>query len=79
MKIYAIMGNTFGVHKNIHSHYLSEEKAKEKSNQMRKELRYFNIGYVMNTHSIDEELATKWVDEDFPNRLYEVKELEVEE
>ena len=79
MKVYAIMGNCFGPTNGIHSYYLSEEKAKEKSNQMRKELRYFNIGYVMNTHSIDKELATKWVDEDFPSRLYEVKEVEVGE
>jgi len=79
MKVYAVMSNAFGQSNEIHSTHLSEEKAKEKSNQMRRELRFFKIGSVMTTHGIDEELATKWVDEDFPEWLYEVKCIEVEE
>jgi hypothetical protein len=81
MKIYAIMGNAFGESNKIHSYYLLNGKAQEKSNQMRKELRHFEIGDCMVTHGFDEETATKWVNEfrPIPDRLYEVKEIEVEE
>jgi hypothetical protein len=80
LKIYAIMGNAFGEYNKIHSYYLLNERAQEKSNQMRKELRFFEIGYYMLTHGFDEETATKWVNEfrPIPDRLYEVKEIEVE-
>ncbi len=80
LKIYAIMDNAFGEYNKIHSYYFSNKKAQEKSNQMRKELRFFEIGDCMSTHGIDEETATKWVNESrpIPDRLYEVKEIDVE-
>jgi C-terminal processing protease CtpA/Prc len=80
LKIYAIMDNAFGESNEIHSYYFSNKKAQEKSNQMRKELRFFEIGYYMLSHGFDEETATKWVNKFRPitDRLYEVKEIDVE-
>ena len=80
LKIYAIMDNAFGESNKIHSYYFSNEKAQEKSNQMRKELRFFEIGYYKLSHGFNEETATKWVNElrPIPDRLYEVKEIDVE-
>jgi len=74
------MDNAFGEYNKIHSYYRSNMKAQEKSNQMRKELRVFEIGYYMSSHGFDEETATKWVNKfrPIPDRLYEVKEIEVE-
>ena len=73
------MGNAFGDYGNIHSLYSSKEKAQEKSNQMKKELRFFEIGDAMSTHGFDEEEAKEWVEKyrPIPDRLYEVKEMEV--
>lgn len=77
MKIYQIMGNCFGPTNGIHSSYLSEQKAKEKSNQMRKELYQFKLAVYMDTHKVSEDVARECIH--FPDWLYEVKELEVEE
>jgi hypothetical protein len=79
MKIYAVMGNAFGDCGNIHSLYSSKEKAQEKSSQMRKEIGFFKIGDAMITHGFDEEEAKEWVEKyrPIPDRLYEVKEMEV--
>lgn len=74
MKIYAIMGNG-GI---IHSYHLIKENAQEKSNQMRKELRYFQVGSFVSTHGVDEKLAIELLG-DLPDEVHEVQELEVEE
>ena len=75
------MDNAFGDCGKIHSAYSSKEKAQEKSNQMRKELRFFEIEDAMLTHGFDEDEAKEWVEKyrPIPDRLYEVKEMEVKE
>ncbi len=81
MKIYAVMDNAFGDCREIYTLYSSKEKAQEKSSQMRKEIGLFKIGSAMITHGFDEDEAKEWVEKysPIPDRLYEVKEMEVEE
>lgn len=81
MKIYAVMNNAFGDCREIYSLYSSKEKAQEKSSQMRKEIGFFKIGDAMTTHGFGEDEAKEWVEKyrPIPDRLYEVKEMEVEE
>lgn len=81
MKIYAVIDNAFGDCKNIHLMFISKEKAYEKSSQMRKQLRHFQIGECMFTHGFDENEATEYLNKyrPIPDRLYEVKEYEVQE
>lgn len=75
------MDNAFGDCGKIHSSYSSKEKAQEKSSQMRREIEFFKIGDAMTTHGFDEDEAKEWVEKyrPIPDRLYEVKELEVKE
>ena len=76
MKVYAIMDRG-----HIYALYTSKEKAQEKSNQMKKELRFFAIGDAMSTHGFEEEEAKEWVENriPIPDRLYEVIEMEAKE
>ena len=80
MKIYTIFDYYLdGYIKNIHSIYLSKEKAQSVSNELREKARQEELQHLMNNEDMTEDEATDWVNNNFPTWLYKVKEMEVEE
>lgn len=79
MKIYLVMNNHYYSTKPIHSAYVSYQKAKEKSDELRLQEYIWNISDYMHNVEVSRKEAVEFVDGDFPIWLYCVEELEVEE
>lgn len=81
MKIYTIFDYySDGYISNIHSIYLSKEKAQSVSNELREKARQEYIHDIMyEDEQITEDEATDWANDNFSTWLYEVQEFEVEE
>jgi len=79
MKIYLVMNNHYYSTEPIHSAYLSYQKAKEKSDELRLQEYIWNISDYMHNAEVSRKEAVEFVDSDFPVWLYCVEELEVEE